>query len=146
MSWERIEPDVDPSILMPLAVRLHGHRGPFLAIGLRMGLLALRVLGSSGFTRIAAEAYTGTEPPISCLVDGIQVATGCTAGKGNLKVLPGGRAEAVFSQGGRTLRVALREEWLKRIIASGAAESLTDEALTAPEAELFTWTWSLSSS
>ncbi len=144
MSWERIDPDIDPAGLMPLAVRLHGHKGPFLAIGLRMGLLALRLLGSSGFTGIAAEAHTGTEPPISCLVDGIQVATGCTAGKGNLRVLPSGRPEAVFSANGQTLRVALQEEWLKRLLASGAKDSLTDEVLTAPEEELFTW--SLSSS
>ncbi|MDD5453497.1 MAG: formylmethanofuran dehydrogenase subunit E family protein [Candidatus Bipolaricaulis sp.] len=144
MNWERIDANADPTELLHLGVRLHGHKGPLLALGIRMGLLALRTLGSSGFTGIFAEAHTGTEPPISCLVDGIQIATGCTAGKGNLRVLPGGRAEAVFSQDGRTLRVALQEEWQKRILASGAAESLTDEVLAAPEAELFTW--SLSSS
>lgn len=144
MSWEKIDPATDPLELLSLGVRLHGHRGPFLALGIRMGLLALRLLSSSGFTGIAAEAHTGTEPPISCLVDGIQVATGCTAGKGNLQVLPGGRPEALFTANGQTLRVALQEEWLKRLLASGAKETLTDEVLTTPEEELFTW--SLSSS
>ncbi len=139
MTWEKIEPNTDPAELLPLGVRLHGHKGPFLALGIRMGLLALRILGSAGFTGIIAEAYTGTEPPISCLVDGLQIATGCTAGKGNLTVLPGGKPEAAFCANGRTLRLALREEWLKRLLASGAEEFLTDDVLTAPEEELFTW-------
>jgi formylmethanofuran dehydrogenase subunit E len=144
MDWEKIDPGIDPAELLPLGVRLHGHKGPFLALGLRMGLLALRLLGSPGFTGITAEAHTGTEPPISCLVDGIQIATGCTPGKGNLRVLPGGRPEAVFIANGRTLRVALREEWLGKVLASGAAEGLTDEVLTAIEEELFVWTLSSS--
>lgn len=144
MNWEKIDPAIAPAELLPLGIRLHGHRGPFLALGIRMGLLALRLLGSSGFTGITAEAYTGTETPISCLVDGLQVATGCTAGKGNLRVLPGGRPEALLTANGRALRVALREEWLERLLTSGAEEALTEGVLAAPEEELFTW--SLSSS
>ncbi len=144
MNWEKIAATTDPADLLPLGIRLHGHKGPFLAVGIRMGLLALRLLGSTGFTGITAEAYTGPEPPISCLVDGLQIATGCTAGKGNLRVLAGGKAEAVFSAHGRILRVALREEWLQRLLSAGAKEGLTEEVLQVPAEALLTWNLSSS--
>jgi len=34
--------------LVERGIRFHGHLGPFLVLGLRMGLLALRELSSSG--------------------------------------------------------------------------------------------------
>ena len=71
MEWLKIDPNIDPRELWDLGVRLHGHRGPFLACGIRMGLLALRLLGSSGYSGIEAVAETGSTPPVSCLVDGL---------------------------------------------------------------------------
>ncbi len=142
MSFITIQPETDPRELFTLGVRFHGHPGPFLALGIRMGLLALRLLGSTGFRGIAAEVETGTEPPISCLVDGIQVSTGCTAGKGNLLVRPLGQAAAIFSANGKRLRIEVRPEWLRRIAAEGAAEYLAAAVLDAPVEELFRWTLS----
>lgn len=139
MNWVRLSPEADLKELLALGVWLHGHRGPFLALGIRMGLLALRLLGSPGYHGIMAEAETGTKPPVSCLVDGIQVATGCTAGKGNLRVEEGGRPAARFWTDRKGVRIALREGWAKRLLAAGAPDSLTEEVLAAPEEELFAW-------
>jgi len=112
MEWLTIEPQTDPRELFEFGVRLHGHRGPFLAAGVRMGLLALRLLGSRGFTGITAEAETGTKPPVSCLVDGLQASTGY---------------------------ISLREEVAQALIDGGACEAMVEWVLTAPEEELFTW-------
>ena len=139
MEWLKIDPNVDPRDLWELGIRLHGHRGPFLACGIRMGLLALRLLGSSGYSGIEAVAETGSTPPVSCLVDGLQIGCGCTTGKGNLKVVEGGRPAASFSAGERKIRIALREEVARRILDGGAEEDQVDWVFSLPEEELFTW-------
>jgi len=139
MEWLTIKPQTDPRELFEFGVRLHGHRGPFLAVGVRMGLLALRLLGSRGFTGITAEAETGTIPPVSCLVDGLQASTGCTVGKGNLRVRDGGRPAARFKDGEKEVYISLREEVAQALIDGGACEAMVEWVLTAPEEELFTW-------
>ncbi len=68
------------------AVLFHGHPGVFLAIGIRMGLLALKYLNSKGHFELEAFIQTRERPPYRCLLDGIQFSTGCTIGKGNLKI------------------------------------------------------------
>lgn len=137
-----ISPDTDPRELFSLGVRFHGHPGPFLALGIRMGLLVLRLLQSPGYTGINAEVETGSTPPLSCLVDGIQIATGCTAGKGNLVIRPLGRAAATFTANGKHLRIEVQPAWLTRIQTEGAADPLAEEVLRAPAEELFSWTLS----
>lgn len=140
MSFLAIDPATDVRELFAFGVRLHGHPGPFLALGIRMGLLALRLLGSPGYRGITAEVETGKKPPLSCLVDGVQVATGCTAGKGNLVIKDLGRAAATFRVGERGARIEVRPEWLSRIQSEGAADHLAEAVLAASPEELFTWT------
>jgi len=140
VEWLKIDPGMDPRELWELGVRLHGHRGPFLACGIRMGLLALRLLGSTGYSGIEAVAETGATPPVSCLVDGLQISTGCTAGKGNLQVVEGGRPAARFSAGEKSVRISLRDEVTQEILAGGAGEELVERVFSAREEELFEWT------
>jgi len=139
MSFIVIDPETDPRELFALGTRFHGHPGPFLALGIRMGLLALRILESPGFEGITAEVEAGTKP-LSCLADGIQVSTGCTAGKGNLVIKPLGRAAAVFTANGKRLRMEVRPEWLVRIRTEKASDHLSAAVLQAPVEELFAWT------
>jgi hypothetical protein len=76
--------EIDRDALIARAVEFHGHLGPYLICGVKMGLLALKLLGSRGYRGLTVTAETGVTPPVSCLVDGLQVATGCTLGKGNI--------------------------------------------------------------
>ena len=78
--------------------QFHGHLGPYAVIGYRMGLIANEKLGKDPFSKKAV-VYTGTTPPISCIVDGIQMSSGCTTGKGNLFVKNESIPKAVFSSG-----------------------------------------------
>lgn len=139
MDWLGIDPQADPRELWELGVRLHGHRGPFLACGIRMGLLALRLLNCRGYADLEAVAETGSVPPVSCMVDGLQVSTGCTPGKGNLVVEEGGRPAAVFSSGDRSIRIAIKEEVAKAILDGGAGEDKVEWVFSLPEEELFEW-------
>lgn len=142
MNFLALDPTADIRELFALGVRLHGHPGPFLALGIRMGLLALEVLGNPGHVGITAKVETGTQPPISCLIDGIQISTGCTAGKGDLEIQPLGQVAATFTGDGKCLRIEVRPELLARIQAEKAADHLSEMVLNAPVEELFTWTLS----
>jgi len=145
VNWGRIDPGELPEALLALGVRFHGHLGPFLVAGLRMGSLALRLLKHSGYRGIEAVVETGSDPPLSCLVDGIQVASGCTVGKGNLKVVDRGRPRVIFRTGPRELVVELREGVLSRFLRAADPEREARWALFALEEELFRWELSPSS-
>jgi formylmethanofuran dehydrogenase subunit E len=79
------------------AVKFHGHLGPFLILGLRMGLVAVRTLCPRRLTDLSAFVWSSRSPPQSCVIDGIQFSSGCTLGKGNIRV-----------RSSRTLQVAFR--------------------------------------
>jgi formylmethanofuran dehydrogenase subunit E len=75
----------DPSWLGP-AVQFHGHLGPWLVAGLRIGAAGLRAVGADGYfdVDITVEGPLAL-PPQACFLDGLQVSTGATLGKRNLK-------------------------------------------------------------
>ncbi len=61
----------------------HGHRCPFMPIGFRMGKLAPAELGVEKVKDHGTYALSemGVGHPQTCMMDGIQSATGCTYGK-----------------------------------------------------------------
>jgi formylmethanofuran dehydrogenase subunit E len=124
--------------LVSRAVEFHGHLGPYLICGVKMGLLALRLLRSRGYTGLTVTAETGVTPPVSCLVDGLQVATGCTLGKGNIAVLGGGQPRALFHTQDQSVVIELRPEWPEKF-AQMDGETMAKNVLRASDAELFTW-------
>ncbi len=122
-------------------IRLHGHEGPFLIAGIRMGLLALDLLQSPGYFGIEAESDAGSTPPLSCLSDGIQIGSGCTVGKGNLRVTTACRPVVRFVDArGRTLTVELRPDILDAFLTGNVEETGT-VARQAPACDLFLWKW-----
>jgi len=64
----------------------HGHLGPYVVLGYRMGMIALERTGSRGHFEISAEVHSVLRPPRSCLIDGVQLGSGCTLGKRNISV------------------------------------------------------------
>jgi formylmethanofuran dehydrogenase subunit E len=136
----RIDPKTaDLDDLIGRGILLHGHEGPFLVAGIRMGLLALDLLESPGYFGLAAECEAGTTPPLSCLADGIQVGSGCTVGKGNLRVTEANRPRVTFTDaGGRRLVVELRAEVWK-VFRKSDADKATALAREAPISRLFLW-------
>ena len=86
----------------------HGHLGPYLVLGYRMGRQALAELDSPGHFGVSVVVHSALEPPRSCLIDGIQLGSGCTLGKRNIEVAgTDGPAYAVFKND-RGLEVTIR--------------------------------------
>ncbi|MFZ7104186.1 MAG: FmdE family protein [Peptococcaceae bacterium] len=63
------------------AVKFHGHTCPGLALGVRASMIALEKLAVD---RAQDEELVAVVETDACGVDGVQVITGCTLGKGNL--------------------------------------------------------------
>ena len=72
--------------LLEKAVDFHGHLGPFLILGIRMGLIAQSLLKPQGQNDMTVVMLVKPDPPESCTVDGVQVASGCTLGKGTIDI------------------------------------------------------------
>ena len=94
-------------------VEFHGHLGPYLIVGMKMGELSNELLGKetgagTGKLQKKAIVKTGTNPPISCIIDGIQYVSGCTLGKGNLEVIDLQKPEATFILNEKKLIITLK--------------------------------------
>ncbi|MGQ9706980.1 MAG: FmdE family protein [bacterium] len=134
MKWQKI-PVNDIDVVYNRAVLLHGHSGPYLALGVVVGIFGLQQLDSAGYSGIKVICYCGMEPPVSCFVDGVQCATGCTIGKGNLKILDGRKLECVFKTGERGIRLRVKERYetiAKKCDDFEKGVKLADEILSAP--------------
>jgi formylmethanofuran dehydrogenase subunit E len=108
--------DGDPfERLLSKAAEFHGHLGPYLVIGLRMGLLAKGLLGADGMNGLSAGLETGQLPPISCVADGVQISTLCTLGKGNIRIEGSGKVRGRFEAHGRAVAIELNEGVERRV-------------------------------
>ncbi|CAJ36338.1 hypothetical protein similar to formylmethanofuran dehydrogenase, subunit E [Methanocella arvoryzae MRE50] len=63
----------------------HGHLGPYIVLGYRIGRYAREYFCDDAFQMHAVVGCSGT-PPQSCLADGVQIGSGCTTGKRNLEL------------------------------------------------------------
>jgi formylmethanofuran dehydrogenase subunit E len=97
----------------------HGHKCWASTAGLRAGLAALRVLGAkrSGAKSLHAILETGYYHAAGCFGDGVQYATGCTFGKGNIeKSLKGKLAVTVVDKANeKAVRVSFKPTLRERI-------------------------------
>jgi formylmethanofuran dehydrogenase subunit E len=89
------------------AAAFHGHECPGLAIGVRAAVEAMAILRSGASEDEELVCVTEND---ACGVDGIQVLTGCTFGKGNL--LYRGTGKQAFSffdrRSGKSVRLMLK--------------------------------------
>jgi len=121
--------------------RFHGHLGPYAIVGYKMGELANHHLGSNPFEK-KATVWTGTTPPLSCIIDGIQFSSGCTLGKGNITVQPDNTAKALFTnKAGKQLTITLKPEIIQEIESTVTKENMheySQEFYKKTAKELFT--------
>lgn len=71
------------------AVDFHGHLGPYLVLGLIIGDLAVSIMRCKKHFGIKTIVKGAAQKPQSCLIDGLQLSTGCTYGKGNISKIKG---------------------------------------------------------
>jgi formylmethanofuran dehydrogenase subunit E len=94
--------------LPQLAKWFHGHYQPYIALGMRMGELAMELLESQRH-ELTIVSETGTKPTYSCMTDGLQLVTGSTIGNGRLKVIEKANLAAVFSKDDRHIKIQCKD-------------------------------------
>lgn len=128
--------------IMSAAKDFHGHLGPFLVLGMRMGVSALRELNlKRGDERLRVVARLSCRPPISCILDGLQLSSGCTLGNARLTVVESDRVSVgFFAQGGGALEIEVRPSLIEELLrgAPEEREGLAYKVAEMPEEELFT--------
>ncbi len=68
-----------------LTHEVHHHLGFWSVLGAKMGVRARELLDAP-VEEIRISSYAGSTPPISCMNDGLQIATGATLGRGTITV------------------------------------------------------------
>ena len=105
---------IDPKEFLAAGQLLHGHKCPAMPLGLRAGAAALNALGVDRAQDGQLEAILelGDAHCAHCFADGVQMITGCTFGKGNIKKLHYGKwgVTLVEVATGRAVRVTPRAE------------------------------------
>jgi formylmethanofuran dehydrogenase subunit E len=118
----------------------HGHLGPYVVIGYKMGLIANQKLGSDPFFKKAV-VWTHEKPPMSCVIDGIQFSSGCTTGKASLLVEYGDIPKAKFTnKNGKEIQIMLKPKIKNEIEANVNGknlESFAKDLFKRPDFELF---------
>jgi pyrimidine-specific ribonucleoside hydrolase len=98
-----------------LANELHRHLGIYSLVGVKMGIRARELLDAS-LDDLRVESHSGLRPPMSCLTDGLQVATGASLGRGTIRVVEGDPApKAIFIKDEVRLELALKDAVWRRI-------------------------------
>ncbi|MDZ7653316.1 MAG: FmdE family protein [Burkholderiaceae bacterium] len=109
----------DDREILSKAIDFHGHRCWASVAGVRAGLAALRELGvkRSGGHQLHAFVEIGEGHGAMCFADGVQYATGCTLGKGNMEKTPLGKLAVTLVEcaTNRALRVSYKPTLQKRI-------------------------------
>ena len=77
--------DLELFSLLSESEKFHGHLGPFLVIGARAGLFGLKeLMAKRGEKDIKIKASLKNSTPFTCVLDGLQISTGCTFGNKRL--------------------------------------------------------------
>jgi formylmethanofuran dehydrogenase subunit E len=108
----------------------HGHLGPFVVIGYKMGEISKIKLGKNPFHKKAI-IWTGNKTPLSCIIDGIQLSSGCTLGKGNINIKNKRIPKAKFiNDNGRKIEIILKKEIFDEIQNIDGMKNLEDYSKT----------------
>lgn len=109
------ESDDPPAITRTALV--HGMAGPFAVAGYRMGAAALTKLGlRRGSMDVDVTHYSPPEVQWSCVIDGLQAATGASLGKMNLHRVDSKETYSVVKnkKTGQTLRFDLQQSLIQQ--------------------------------
>jgi formylmethanofuran dehydrogenase subunit E len=106
----------------------HSHLGPYLVIGLKMGQAIVQRLGAEPFS-MTIEVFTGQRPPLSCVVDGLQLATPCTVGNGQIHIREGDRVAIRARREEQQVDLSLKPGIWERIRAAEGTDQLESLAV-----------------
>ena len=90
------------------AIKFHGHLGPYLVLGLLAGELALKKIKIKKYFDVEVKVWGANKKPKSCIIDGLQLSTGATYGKGNIQKLNGPQIKIEFQNRKDHKKISLR--------------------------------------
>lgn len=125
------------------AIKFHGHLGPYLVLGLLAGEVALKKLKCKKYFGIYVKIWGANKKPKSCLIDGLQLSTGATYGKRNIKRLNGTAIKIEFEnrKNNKKMSLRLKENLIQKLEATKThkdSEILAKRLYRADYKELFT--------
>ncbi len=129
---------------LELARTYHGHLGPYLVIGIKMGNRALAELAPETCFQLSAEIRCPEAPPPSCVIDGVQLSTGCTMGKRNIShTVSPDQVAGVFTNKatGRSVCLKVRDDFLRQAtsrLSEFGEEEASRMCWETPDDEVFT--------
>jgi formylmethanofuran dehydrogenase subunit E len=140
-----VQSEQELALTIKNAQKLHGHLGPFLVLGVRMGMTAKKALNvtSDQCTSLRASVKVPLFPPFSCLLDGIQASTSCTVGNQRLTIENSEEMCVSFAKqnAGKTVKVTLKpkiaEKLKKQLVKGSLTEKFALELAHTPENQLF---------
>lgn len=111
-------------------IEFHGHLGPYLVLGIMAGEKALKKLGCKKYFGLDVKVWGANKKPKSCLIDGLQLSTGATYGKGNIQKLNGSliKIEFLSRLNNKKIELNLKKEVINRI---GEAKTHKDSEILA---------------
>jgi len=101
-------------------IEFHGHLGPYLVLGIMAGEKALKKLGCKKYFGLDVKVWGANKKPKSCLVDGLQLSTGATYGKGNIR-----------KYNGRIIKIEVANKGIKKKVCILLRKELVRELETA---------------
>lgn len=125
----------DTQKLLDKAVSTHGHLGPFLVMGLRMGLLAKKAFGEVPFR---CEVETVFKKPYICAIDGIKA----VMGNNGIDVKKGKGLNAKFSAvDGQEVSIKVRDSVLEKNakVTWDTCEKFALDLMRSEGVEIFCW-------
>ena len=124
------------------AEEFHGHLGPYLILGILAGELAIKILKCKRYFGLDVLVQGANKKPKSCLIDGLQLSTGATYGKGNIKKIAGNNIVISFQnlKNNKKVKISLKEALIRRLdVLKGhaASEGLAKELYNADSLDIF---------
>lgn len=95
-------------ITLSEALKFHGHLGPYLVLGILAGEFALKRLRCKKYFVLEVRVWGTNKKPKSCFIDGLQLSTGATYGKGNIHKLDGRKIKIEFCNPNNNKKFILR--------------------------------------
>ena len=137
---ETLESTVPPKlrVLLEKAAEFHSHLGPFLVIGVRIGLIGLRKIGRHDVDQLTINLSLPLHVPFSCIIDGLQVSTHCTVGNQKLILSDSDSVQARFMRENNRVEVTIG---LNKSMFEELKSQLLGDAI--PEEEVCRLAWAI---
>lgn len=99
------------------AIRFHGHLGPWLVLGMLVGDFALKKTGAKKYFDLSVKVWGANKKPKSCFIDGLQLSTGATYGKGNIRKISASKIRILLHNldNNKKINIFLKEELVDKL-------------------------------